>query len=76
MKFQGDMLNYCDFIQVFIFTTKHHLNNYMFHFNYGLIGTWHTAIPCSSRIINEMLFDIHTFEKCCFLKSITHSEMI
>ena len=26
MKFQGDMLNFCDFIQVFVFTPNHHLN--------------------------------------------------
>ena len=26
-KFQGDMLIFCDFIQVFIFTTNHHLNH-------------------------------------------------
>ena len=26
VKFQGDMLNYCDFIQVFVFTSYHHLN--------------------------------------------------
>ena len=26
VNFQGDMLNFCDFIQVFIFTTNHHLN--------------------------------------------------
>ena len=26
IKFQGDMLNFCDFIQVFVFTTNHHLN--------------------------------------------------
>ena len=26
MKFQGDILNFGDFIQVFVFTTKHHLN--------------------------------------------------
>ena len=25
MKFQGDILNFCDFIQVFVFTTNHHL---------------------------------------------------
>ena len=25
VKFQGDMLNYCDFIQVFVFNTNHHL---------------------------------------------------
>ena len=27
VKFQGDMLNFCDFIQVFVFTTNHHLNS-------------------------------------------------
>ena len=27
MKFQGDILNFCDFIQVFVFTTNHHLNS-------------------------------------------------
>ena len=26
VKFQGDRLNFCDFIQVFVFTPNHHLN--------------------------------------------------
>ena len=26
VKFQGDMLNFCDFIQVFVLTPNHHLN--------------------------------------------------
>ena len=26
IKFQGEMLIFCDFIQVFVFTTNHHLN--------------------------------------------------
>ena len=26
VKFQGDMLNFCGFIQVFVFTRNHHLN--------------------------------------------------
>ena len=25
VKFQGGMFNFCDFIQVFVFTTNHHL---------------------------------------------------
>ena len=25
VKFRGDMLNFCDFIQVFVFTRNHHL---------------------------------------------------
>ena len=30
VKFQGDMLNFYEFIQVFVFTTNHHLNhNYL-----------------------------------------------
>ena len=28
VKFQGDMLNFCDFIQVFVFTTNHHLKDF------------------------------------------------
>ena len=27
VKFQGDMLNFCDFIQVFVFTRNHHLKS-------------------------------------------------
>ena len=27
VKFQGDMLNFCDFIQVFVFTRNHHLKD-------------------------------------------------
>ena len=29
-KFQGDMLSFCGFIQVCVFTTNHHLNWYGF----------------------------------------------
>ena len=31
VKFQGDTLNFCDFIQIVVFTTNHHLNNYYIH---------------------------------------------
>ena len=27
VKFQGDVLNFCDFIQVFVFTRNHHLKS-------------------------------------------------
>ena len=30
VKFHGDMLNFCDFIQVFVFTRNHHLNILVF----------------------------------------------
>ena len=29
MKFQGDILNVCDFIQFFVFTSNHHLKHYL-----------------------------------------------
>ena len=32
VKFQGDMLNFCDFIQVFVFTRNHHLKNGVTYF--------------------------------------------
>ena len=31
VKFQGDMLNRYDFIQVFVFTTNHHLKTNAFN---------------------------------------------
>ena len=31
VKFQGDMLNFCDFIQVYVFTTNHHLKGFNNH---------------------------------------------
>ena len=34
------------------------------------------SMPCSSRIISEMLPKIHTMEKFDFLKSIIYSQMI
>ena len=30
VKFQGDLLNFCDFIQVFVFTRNHHLKASIF----------------------------------------------
>ena len=36
-------------------------------------GAWHT---CSSRIISEMLPEIHKMEKCDFLKSIINIQII
>ena len=32
VKFQGDMFNFCDFIQVFVFTRNHHLNKSIVYF--------------------------------------------
>ena len=37
VKFQGDMLNFCDFIQVFVFTRNHHLKVLALSDNYRSI---------------------------------------
>ena len=29
VKFQGDTLNFCNFIQLFVFTTNHHLKEHL-----------------------------------------------
>ena len=34
------------------------------------------SMPCSSRIRSEMLPEIHTVEKCDFLRSLIHSQII
>ena len=31
VKFQGDMLNFCDLIQVYVFSSNHHLNENALH---------------------------------------------
>ena len=52
VKFQGDMLNFCDFIQVYVFTTNHHLKQYTKYSGvlqncdcigvgrFGIVGGW------------------------------------
>ena len=37
VKFQGDMLIFCDFIQVYVFTTNHHLKVLALSDNYRSI---------------------------------------
>ena len=34
------------------------------------------CMPCPSKIISEMLPEIHTMEKCYFLKPIIHSQIM
>ena len=46
------------------------------HPTYDSRGAWHTVHAMFSRIISEMLPEVHTMEKCDFLKSITHSRII
>ena len=46
VKFQGDMLNFYDFIQVFVFTTNHHLK----------------AMLSGIKRVSEKLSYIHLFD--------------
>ena len=51
------------------------LSNYEILTN--LRGAWHTVYAMLlSKIISEMLLEIHTLEKCYFLKLIIHSQII
>ena len=51
------------------------------HLIYDSRGAWHTlydvlCMPCFSRIISEMLPEIHTVKQCDFLESINQSQII
>ena len=59
VKFQGDMLNYCDFIQVFVFTTNHHLNKFLnicpFKCNFKLFF-------CCKQYLQPKSYQVNTLE--------------
>ena len=44
VKFQGDMLNFCDFIQVFVFTRNHQLNEEKRH----VVNACFLGPPCKA----------------------------
>ena len=60
VKFQGDMLNFCDFIQVFVFTRNHHLNLIFLKIqtvsNYGL-KNYFTSFKISPIFSNRIKTD-------------------
>ena len=50
VKFQGDMLNFYDFIQVFVFTTNHHLNSEVFQ----EVGKWFDTLKvCMTEVVSD-----------------------
>ena len=53
VKFQGDMLNFYDFIQVFVFTTNHHLK---------AVGICHLR----TLLLIFVLVLIHVIEHCVY----------
>ena len=72
VEFQGDMLNFCDFIQVYVFTTNHHLKTR----NHRLpieTGIW-TGIPVKERLCNLCKIDIgdeyHYIMICDYFKDL------
>ena len=48
VKFQGDMLNFCDFIQVFVFTRNHHLKEILVVLEF--CGNWSGLITLCKNI--------------------------
>ena len=46
VKFQGDVLNFCDFIQVFVFTRNHHLK---WEIEHGLCACTERYFPSFSE---------------------------
>ena len=57
VKFQGDMLNFCDFIQVFVFTTNHHLNQ-QFYKGVVCVCVWVCVCVGGGCNMNSCLEDI------------------
>ena len=66
------MLNFCDFIQVYVFITNHHLNNIVYLQNLELQRLRSTSVPKQSEqsalfpatnSLERMLYG-HTFSKC------------
>ena len=56
VKFQGDMLNFCDFIQVFVFTRNHHLKQDLNFENYLInLDKKHYLILIKFRTGNQRL---------------------
>ena len=57
-KFQGDVLNFCDFIQVFVFTTNHHLNNSLVIFRTITLLVHYNATYKSNRGEALVMFEV------------------
>ena len=54
VKFQGDMLKFCDFIQVFVFTRNHHLKNMYLH------------VPSYQKLSERKLGVYYRIFICCY----------
>ena len=46
------MLNFCDFIQVYVFTTNHHLNSNV----YNLLSVVFVDAVCNNVLFSSLLF--------------------
>ena len=57
VNFQGDMLNFGDFIHVFVFTRNHHLKLSQWYFKKGKRIKHHLLLEKSQYRINSMYWD-------------------
>ena len=66
VKFQGDMLIFCDFIQVFVFTTNHHLKDKGIEkYSFSIISKRNKSLLLDSYMTSESFhqntFLLHSF---------------
>ena len=78
VKFQGDMLNFCDFIQVYVFTRNHHLKETLT----WVVVSFEQPDPglCYSKqavlLVNEMLnFQLYCMQKLAFFAKKKREEL-
>ena len=75
VKFQGDMLFFCDFIKVFVFTTNHHFNTYKKSFLVGNIKmVWCDVLHATRSKWTGYIFDKH-FKEYYLLKLTLHLKL-
>ena len=64
VKFQGDMLNFCDFIQVFVVTPNHHLKlQWLFAFLLGKIDSVLACITFQNIMSRWLTAAVGSFEE-------------
>ena len=86
VKFQGDMLNFCDFIQVFVFTRNHHLKRILVYLCFSVVRQRHisgisvynrtvTNIktlcgPCIAAIAGSFVIELYCLSRLHYLEGV------
>ena len=59
VKFQGDMLNFCDFIQVFVFTTNYHLKAIIYSNSFSHYKVEQKKTVAISQMFSHVQLHVH-----------------